>query len=117
MKELCDDEETQGLIQVDATNAFNLLNRKNLIMNIQILCPEIATFTYNCYSMAARMFVSGGHEILSQEGVTQGCALSMPIYALGLLPLLSTIKLGIEEYEIKHAVYADDLAGEGNLKA
>ena len=82
MKELYDDEELQGLIQVDASNKFYMLNRKNLIMNIQVLCPRIATFTYNCYSLAARMFVSGGHEILSQEGVTQGCALSMPIYAL-----------------------------------
>ena len=61
------------------------------------------------------MFVSGGHEILSQEGVTQGCVLSMPIYALGLLPLLCTIKLGIEEYKIKQAAYADDLAGVGQL--
>ena len=92
MKELYDDEENQGLIQVDASNAFNLLNRKNLITNIQILCPEIATFTHNYYSKAARLFVTGKHEILSQEGVTQGCALSMPIYALGLLPLLSTIE-------------------------
>ena len=117
MKELCEDEATEGLIQVDATNAFNLLNRKNMLMNIQILCPEIATFTYNCYSLAARMFVSGGHEILSQEGVTQGCALSMPIYALGLLPLMSAIKLGIEENSLKQAAYADDLAGVGKLES
>ena len=34
MKELYDDEESQGRIQVDASNAFNQLNRKNLKMNI-----------------------------------------------------------------------------------
>ena len=117
MKELYEDEKSQGLIQVDASNPFNLIDMKNLIMNIQVLCPEIATFTYNCYSKAARIFVTGGLEILSQEGVTQSCALSMPIYALGLLPLLSTIKLGIEEDTIKHAAYADDLAGVGKLES
>ena len=39
MKEFYDNEENQGLIQVDASNVSNLLNRKNLITNIQILCP------------------------------------------------------------------------------
>ena len=58
----------------------------------------------------------GGVEILSQEGVTQGCALSMPIYALGLLPLLSNIKWGAEIGTIKHAAYEDDLSGVGKLE-
>ena len=96
---------------------FNLLNRKNLIMNIQVLCPEIATFTYNSYSKEESMCITGGLEILSQEGVTQACALSMPIYALGLLPLLSIIKLDIEEDTIKHAACADDLGGVGKLES
>ena len=117
IKEIYEDEENHGLIQVDASNAFNLLNRKNLIKNIQILCPEIATFTHNCYANAARLFVTGGYEILSQEGVTQGCALSMPIYALGLLPLMNTIKMGTEEFKVKHAAYADDLAGVGKIES
>ena len=34
MKELYDEEESQGMIQVDASNAFNQLNRENLKMNI-----------------------------------------------------------------------------------
>ena len=63
------------------------------------------------------MCITGGLEILSQEGVTQACALSMPIYALGLLPLLNIIKLDIEEDTIKHAACADDLGGVGKLES
>ena len=81
------------------------------------MCPEIATFTYNSYSKEARICVTGGLEILSQEGVTQACALSMPIYALGLLPLLNIIKLDIEEDIIEHAACENDLCGVGKLES
>ena len=42
MVDIFEDEETHGIIQVDATNAFNSLNRKVLLHNITILCPEMA---------------------------------------------------------------------------
>ena len=44
MRAIYDDADTHGLIQIDARNAFNMLNRKNLIQNIKILCPELATY-------------------------------------------------------------------------
>ena len=116
MRDIYEDDNTHGLIQIDARNAFNFLNRKNMTQNLKILCPELATYCLNCYTNDARLFVTGGLEILSREGVTQGDPISMALYALGILPLLSLIKKGCEEPNIRHAAYADDISGAGKLK-
>ena len=77
MSDIYNDEETHGVIQVDANNAFNTINRKMFLQNINIICPEISTFITNCYQKPARLFVVGGIEILSQEGTTQQQCMSM----------------------------------------
>ena len=43
MVDLFHDDSSHGLIQVDAENAFNLINRKVWLRNLRILCSEIAT--------------------------------------------------------------------------
>ena len=49
MKEMFKDEGTQGVLLVDATNAFNCLNRNVALHNIQFNCPEIATILINTH--------------------------------------------------------------------
>ena len=44
-------------------------------------------------------------------------AWSMPIYTLGLIPLLNIIKLGAEEGTTKHAAFADNLSAIGKLES
>ena len=39
--------DCQGVVLVDATNAFNSLNRTTTLLNIQHTCPEFATFLIN----------------------------------------------------------------------
>ena len=58
MKELYEEEDSQGLIQVEASNAFNRVNRKNYLLNIQLLCTEITTVTFNCYVKEAKQCFS-----------------------------------------------------------
>ena len=103
MRAIYEDDNTHGLIQIDAKNAFNMLNSKNVIQNIKILCPELAMYCSNCYLNNARLFATGGLEILSREGVTQGDPISMAFYALGIFPLLSLMKKDCEEPNIRHA--------------
>jgi len=67
--DLFSDDDIQGILQIDARNAFNSLNRK--VHNIKILCPELSNFINNCYTKPARLFIIG-EEIASSEGTTQG---------------------------------------------
>ena len=112
MVDIFAEDSNHGLIQVDANNAFNSINRKVLLNNVFHICPEIAIYTYNCYSMPARLFVTGGGEIKSEEGTTQGDPIAMPIYAIGLDPLLKNLKTCIG---VSQSGFADDLSGAGTL--
>ena len=71
MREIFDDEETEGVLLVDAKNAFNSLNRAAALHNCQVLCPSLAPILINIYRSNAELFVAG-ESILSQEGTTQG---------------------------------------------
>ena len=59
----------------------------------------------------------GGAEIRSKEGTIQGDPVSMCLYAIGILPLLSTITNGKEATQVKHVAYADDITGTGTITA
>ena len=75
MREIYENESTEAVLLIDASNAFNCLNRAAAIHNIQILCPRVATYIINTYREPSRLFVSGKNgqtfELLSQEGTTQ----------------------------------------------
>ena len=114
MQQLYDSECTEGVLLVDASNAFNSLNRNCALHNIQRQCPALARTLLNCYQSPARLFVAGGGELSSQEGVTQGDPLSMVFYALATLPLIG--KLRGEHPSISQAWYADDSGGAGQLQ-
>ena len=65
MVEIFQDENVHGIIQVDASNAFNRINRKVMLKNLEVICPELAIYGNNCYGSPARLFVIGGIEIKS----------------------------------------------------
>ena len=49
MRTVFDTDTTDRILMVDATNAFNNLNRLVALHNIQYLCPSIATVLIICY--------------------------------------------------------------------
>ena len=65
------DKSTEEVLLVDATNAFNSLNRNAALLNICHLCPALATIVINCYRELVDLFV-GRISLKSQEGTTQG---------------------------------------------
>lgn len=117
MREINDADDTEAVLLVDASNAFNSLNRHAFLHNISIICPQISIYVNNCYKIPPRLFIIGGEEIISQEGTTQGDPTAMAIYALGIMPLLTQLINTMEEqkYDIKIVAYADDITGAGKL--
>ena len=91
MKNIFEAETTEAVILVDAENAFNKLNRKVVLHNIQYLCPNFATVLINTYRRPSRLFLVGGGEISSTEGTTQGDTLAMPFYGISTRPLINTL--------------------------
>jgi len=65
-------DDTDAVLLIDASNAFNALNRAISLHNIRVLCPVIAAYVINTYRKLARLFITGGKEIMSAEGTTQG---------------------------------------------
>ena len=111
MRELFEDQESEAVLLVDAANAFNNINRKALIRNIEVLCPIFGRYVKNCYQVPVRLFVIGGKEILSREGTTQGDPAGMAIYAIGITPLIDIMFEIIAA--IRVAAFADDLSAVG----
>ena len=105
-------DETDGILLIDATNAFNSLNRAAALHNIRILCPIISVFAINTYRIPARLFITGGKEILSAEGTTQDDPLSMGVYALSIQPLITALQ---QTSSTKQCWFADDASGAGPL--
>lgn len=105
-----EDPDTDAVIFVDASNAFNNLNRQVALANIARLCPAISTVLVNCYRHPSPLFV-GGSSLLSQEGTTQGDPLAMAMFALATVPLIRAVATS----GTTQAWFADDAASGGKL--
>ena len=64
---------------MDASNAFNSINRNAFLHNITIICPSRAKYVRNCYYASTRLFIIGGGETQSMDGTTQGDPTAMAI--------------------------------------
>ena len=110
MYEVFQSSETEAAILVDASNAFNTLNRQVALRNIQQLCPPLSKILTNTYRDDIDLFIDG-ETIYSQEGTTQGDPLAMAMYAIAITPLINTL----ESESMKQIWYADDAAAGGKL--
>ena len=88
MRKIFEDPETEGILLVDASNAFNALNRATALHNVQYTCPSLWNFVNNIYSTQSRLFVANSDEtVLSKEGTTQSGPESMGFYAASTINL------------------------------
>lgn len=115
MRDIFEEEETDAVLFIDASNAFNSLNRKALLHNIGYLCAPMATYIRNCYQKPSRLFIAGGKELKSAEGTTQGDPTAMPAYGVGILPFLAMIRPEEDIGKVKQMAYADDIGAGARL--
>ena len=113
MINIFEDDNTDAILLIDASNAFNSMNRAIALHNIKVICPMISTFLINSYRKPSRLFITGGFEILSQEGTTQGDPLAMPWYSLNTTTIIHQLRIHIPE--IKQVWLADDATSAGKV--
>ena len=76
---------TEAALLVDASNAFNSLNRNSALHKIHFECPAISTILINTYREPSKLFIDG-ELINSREGNTQGDPLAILMYAVATFP-------------------------------
>ena len=102
-----------GVLLIDASNAFNSLNRISMLLHVRKLWPRCARFVFNTYRGWPVLVMRGMSDyILSKEGVTQGDPLSMYVYAIGTLPLIQSLQ---SPQSWTQLWYADDASAGGLL--
>ena len=102
-------DETEVTLLVDASNAFNMLNRAVALHNIRFVCPSLSKILINEYRVPTQLFVDG-ESLLSQEGTTQGDPLAMPMYVLATVPLIRSLPETVTQ-----VWYADDATALGTI--
>ena len=110
MAQIFDDNETEAMIFVDTSNAFNRLERQVALRNTEVVCPAMGPVLINTYRSSSWLFVDG-QCMLSREGTTQGDPHAMAMYAIAAQPLIHQLH-GIA----KQVWYADDSAAGSNLE-
>ena len=123
MRAIYSENESEGMLLIDASNAFNSLNRNVALHNIGVICPSFHQFMKNSYQSPAKLFVSDINAkasptvIYSKEGATQGDPAAMAMYALGTRPLIDEVgKNSTGQGFYKQVWYADDASAAGKLK-
>ena len=111
VRELYGHSDTEAILLIDASNAFNCLARNTALMNIQEICPPFSVPLINTYRQPVELFVDG-ESIFSTEGTTQGDPMGMPMYALGVLPLIHKL----DTHAVHQIWYADDACASGSLR-
>ena len=101
------DEQTEAVLLVDTSNAFNSLNREAAMRNIQSLCPPLAKIVVITYRNNAPLLIDG-EVIPSQEGTTQGDPLAICITAIATIPLIRK-----RPKCVNHIWYTDDASAGG----
>ena len=111
MRTVYEELSAETVLLVAASNAFSSVNRNAFLHNVEIICPSIARYVKNCYSLSNRLFIVGGEEIQSMEGTFQGDPAAMEIYAIAIVPMiLMLVDISLQRnYNNFTTAYADDL--------
>ena len=109
LTDIFETEECEAMLFVDASNAFNSINRQVALQNIQRIFPLLAPMIINTYRNPSHLFIDC-ESIMSREGVTQGDPLAMAFYAIATIPLIEKLR-----QDTLQVWYADDAAGAGKL--
>ena len=75
------------VLQIDLRNAFNSLDRSQLLKEVQTRVPQLYPYTFACYSEPSILF-GDGFELKSSSGVQQGDVCGPALFAITLQKVL-----------------------------
>ena len=99
-----------AVLLIDAENAFNTLNRKLALKNIENTCPFLLTAIKNSYSNPSKLFVNKKPSAL-KKGQPRGKPLAMAMYGLAIINLIKILSVD----DVIQKWYADDRNAVGKL--
>ena len=70
MSQVFVEEGTDGILLIDASNAFNQMNRSIVLHNIQVTFKEKLLYIINTYRSPSRLFICDGGETVSYTHLT-----------------------------------------------
>ena len=114
MRDVSDEERTDGVLLNDATGAFNQMNKAVAVPSLQITCNKIAMQIINTYKSPSRLFGYGAGKIPSQKGTTQNNLLAMLLYAINTSLLIQILRMNIPR--VQQVWFAGDTPGARRLK-
>ena len=118
MRQIWEDSDTEAILQVDADNAFNRLNREAALHNVHEICPPLYQYLKNHYQKPADLIINtteDHYQLKSEEGSTQGDVAAMAFYALGIKPLVDDLATATKPSVCKQSWYADDSSAGGKI--
>ena len=115
MQTIVKDPLTERVILVDASNAFNSLNREVTLHNIKITCSFFTYILINTYQTSSRMIIMRGAEIQPSGGTTQSDNLAMSFYAIATIQIQQLLRISF--HDVKQVWLVEDAAGAGPLKS
>ena len=95
-------------ISLDITNAFNSINREEVIRQVAKRIPALLPLVKLLYLHDSRLTLSSGETIYSKQGVRQGCPLSPLLFSLAIDEVLEEENKIAEEYGAQVVAYLDD---------
>ena len=115
MQDIFANEDAEAVLLTDAEYAFNYINRKVMLHNLNYFRLIIATYVTNCYITPTRLFIIGGAEILSKQDATPGVPTATGVYALGFLPLIHFLSefISVNRLSAKEVVFANNFTVAG----
>ena len=66
MRRIYEDPATEGILLIDASNAFNSLNRKAALNNIKYTCPEFSCLILSNYQYLLLNLIEAGDDFIGE---------------------------------------------------
>lgn len=109
MSNIFQEEITEAMIFVDASNVFNSLNRQATLLNVTTICPSLALVLINTYRSTSYLLVVS--VFYQKKEQLKEILLAMAMYAIGTKPLINHLN-GIA----KQVWYTDDSAAGSTVE-